>query len=399
MEVTLMNKDIPVLKGEIDENISVNELNIPVIVFTSFEYLNPALCPVAVFMPSDEGGISQLNSWFSKRHFSNKRDDFPKENVEWQGVPHFFSLSDQYWIKYTTEEWKHLNFFTNDFSKSCGDVIFSKNLHNIETLKVDYDSPEITTNGILKKRWDKEGARTVLIKHMSKDFSQEPLSEIMATKLLKRLNIIPFVPYSLYIDGYDLCSKCNNFCTPSAEFVPASAVYAATPIDENEKGLSEPDKIYMHIKNAIKFHNIPHAEDFIDKMIMADRYILNYDRHLGNFGFLRDVETGEYFGPAPLFDFGNAFSTYNEGIVSKCFATREDYLFKNQKIPPLDEAIIEAFKEDIRKTSLLNEIQKKQIVSNIELNSRYIRLNAKEEFRGKNYDERERIIQSAEVDF
>lgn len=45
----------------------------------------------------------------------------------------------------------------------------------------------------------------------------------------------------------------------------------------------------------------------MDNMITADSIIGNDDRHLGNFGFLRDVNTGEIIGFAPLFDSGSAY--------------------------------------------------------------------------------------------
>jgi len=43
-------------------------------------------------------------------------------------------------------------------------------------------------------------------------------------------------------------------------------------------------------------------------MLAFDAIIGNTDRHLENFGFLRDSNTGEYLGMAPLFDFDHALS-------------------------------------------------------------------------------------------
>ena len=49
------------------------------------------------------------------------------------------------------------------------------------------------------------------------------------------------------------------------------------------------------------------AEEYIKKMIYCDYVIGNTDRHLGNFGFIRDANTAEIIGFAPLFDSGSAF--------------------------------------------------------------------------------------------
>jgi hypothetical protein len=41
-------------------------------------------------------------------------------------------------------------------------------------------------------------------------------------------------------------------------------------------------------------------------MLAFDAVIGNSDRHLENLGFLRDANTGEYLGMAPLYDFDHA---------------------------------------------------------------------------------------------
>ena len=41
-------------------------------------------------------------------------------------------------------------------------------------------------------------------------------------------------------------------------------------------------------------------------MIIIDAVIGNGDRHAGNFGWLRNTDTGEYVSMAPLYDFDHA---------------------------------------------------------------------------------------------
>ena len=54
------------------------------------------------------------------------------------------------------------------------------------------------------------------------------------------------------------------------------------------------------------------AKDYLDKMIAADKLIGNDDRHFGNFGFIRNVQTCQITGFAPLFDSGSSFYGLNE---------------------------------------------------------------------------------------
>ncbi|MCL1810211.1 MAG: hypothetical protein FWG42_10680 [Clostridiales bacterium] len=45
------------------------------------------------------------------------------------------------------------------------------------------------------------------------------------------------------------------------------------------------------------------------KMLLVDAVFANGDRHAGNFGYLRDANTGGYLGMAPLFDWNHALDT------------------------------------------------------------------------------------------
>ena len=51
-------------------------------------------------------------------------------------------------------------------------------------------------------------------------------------------------------------------------------------------------------------------------MLVFDALIYNEDRHFGNFGVLRDNQSGQIIAPAPVFD--NGFSLF-------CYAGEEDY--------------------------------------------------------------------------
>ena len=44
----------------------------------------------------------------------------------------------------------------------------------------------------------------------------------------------------------------------------------------------------------------------LDRMIVFDYIIANEDRHFGNFGLLRDPDTLEWIGTAPMFDNGTS---------------------------------------------------------------------------------------------
>ena len=259
--------------------------------------------------------IENLNSWIQKRLIPNSREGIKEaRNL----FPHFenyncmFSLSDQYWFRYKKEQtWESLNFFTNDFSSDVGNVFFSP--WDVDPSSAGDPSPDLTTNGILKKTWRKEGGVNFLYKAASADGRQQPISEILSSLIFKNLNFIPFVEYELDIYGLKMCSKCQNFINEMTEFVPASHIYYLEPRPE---GVS----YYQHFLNMCKPFNIPNLKEHLDRMIAADFIIGNKDRHFGNFGFIRNVYDGHILSMAPIFDSGLSFLTVEkESKAEKIF--------------------------------------------------------------------------------
>lgn len=57
----------------------------------------------------------------------------------------------------------------------------------------------------------------------------------------------------------------------------------------------------------------------LDRMIVCDYLLANGDRHMGNFGILRDPDTLEWIGAAPLFDNGGCLGAdeHTERILKR----------------------------------------------------------------------------------
>ena len=116
--LTLMNKDRPVmnLSGKIKEDLK--RIKLPVFVADKAEIIEENKKFLPVFIHSAEISTELFNKWFAKRVLSDKRRDFPSK-IEWQDeFPHFFSLTDHYWLRYyETEKYSDLNFFDNGYKK------------------------------------------------------------------------------------------------------------------------------------------------------------------------------------------------------------------------------------------------------------------------------------------
>lgn len=315
-----------------------------------------------------ECSMKTLNEWFSKRNIPYNREGLNEIKEEfgedWLVNKNYASLSDQFWLKKRTETWRKINFFTNKYTNIVGTMAFEP--WTIKgTVRLTTGSPDLTTNGILKKRWIQNADNTsMLVKAASKQTKQEPLNEVLVSVLAEQLNI-PCVKYDLRIEGIEMCSVCNNFITEDTELVPASHIYF---YEERKEG----ETVYSHLLKMCELFDIPDAEPFLRKLIFLDSITGNEDRNLNNIGFIRDVKTGNFIGPAPVFDCGNAYwntKSVNNAVKSKFFNDVEDKIVK-EELKKMDLSVLKSdygFKRIIYDYPGITSIKKSNLIEAISL--------------------------------
>ena len=218
------------------------------------------------------------------------------------------SLSDQYWIRPEDSEirWKDVNFFDNPFSEDIGNLLFGSRISG----SINMMSPDNTSDGVLKKRWKIIGDRRCLIKGSTGTTRQEPFNEVIASKLMDVLDI-PHVGYDvIWMDGRPY-SVCGDFIDRDTELVSAFRVMAS------QKKMND-RSYYQHYVECCSNLGID-IVPFLDRMLVLDYIIGNTDRHTNNFGLIRNVDTLEWMGPAPIFDSGTSLGCdlLTEEIVSQ----------------------------------------------------------------------------------
>ncbi len=300
---------------------------------------NPELLPLCL---RKECTWETFNKWLKNRSIPDNREGI-KEVIEkngdkWREIKNYASLSDQYWIKKRDETWKKVNFFTNIYPQTIGKLFFEPWGQASKRIE---DTPDQTTNGVLRKRWiqDPETKKSSLVKAGSRKFKQEPLSEVLVSVFVEQLGKIQSAGYDLYIEGGMMCSICENFITEDTELVPASYIY----FDE-EKGKNE--KCYEHLIKMCEKHEIPEAEEYIKWLIFIDKYTGNTDRNLSNIAFIRDINTMKFIGPSPLYDCGNAYidtKKMNDNARGELFGDVEDNIIKHLKADIDMEAIFKGY--------------------------------------------------------
>jgi hypothetical protein len=297
MRYTLMHKNIPVMEltvnGELGNITAADSLH------------NPEHAPVGTLSADETVDMYILAKWWKHRaipaHRPKLEQALDRLHVQTQLAlilhGNGLSLSDQYWVRPKGSDlvWENVNYFQHPFPPDVGKALFGE---AIPDGKPERASPDSTTDGMLKKRWEIFGDKRYLLKGGVGPFHQEPLNEEAASALLNRLNV-PHVGYTVDWRDDRPYSFCENFLAPETEYIPAYFICKTQAVQPGYN-------LHPHYLSCCEALGIPGVQDSLDRMMAADNIFANSDRHFGNFGAVRNADTLEWLGAAPLFDHGNS---------------------------------------------------------------------------------------------
>lgn len=303
-----MNKHTQVALIEYNEDVQA--------ITNIYEVTNIEYAPLFFYNAYHNMSISNvkaMNQWFQGRAIPSSRKNLnhllERLNISSPGDllnKHFaLSLSDQYWIvdESSCIQWKDINFFTHDFdSTGFLQASLDDSTHSYTVQNDSIKTPNNTTDGMLPKGWIIENDKRILIKGTYTRFEQEPFDEWLASQICKRLGF----DYCNYIvDWYTIkqdeviVSKCENFINQNEEIISA---YDVLHSSKKENTIND----YEHYVRILENHGILAARKKITEMFVVDYLMMNYDRHLKNFGIIRNVETLKWERVTPIFDTGQS---------------------------------------------------------------------------------------------
>ena len=307
MKCILMNKNTEVLVCEYNTNLNVFD--------KMYEIINIDYAPLILknYYEEDKDTLAllrRLTEWFKGRGIPSWRDKIDlllhRLNIETAeellDKAFGLSLSDQYWIKPYNSNLKYddINFFDNDFDYAefleASLSLNSKIVKKETSLK----TPNNTTDGMLKKAWIIENGTRYLLKGGYKNEILQPFNEVLASMICDRLGF-NHVPYTLDVYKDTVVSKCPCFINKDIELI------TAYQIRNDMKRHDNTDDYEEYIKK-LEENGIPNAREKIENMYILDFLIMNEDRHLNNFGIIRDVNTLKWLDVAPIFDNGMALN-------------------------------------------------------------------------------------------
>lgn len=176
------------------------------------------------------------------------------------------SFSDSYWIKATDDPIRFEEISPYYMPFWDGNEAFAGQA-----------APTLYVGGALSKEWKQDG------------------------KLYKYGDI------SVELQCIELCRKCGIYVENADETDGGIAIYNITsPMlmleQADQSGRLDPDD--FDEQTIIELFGKAGAQ-----MLIIDAVIGNGDRHAGNFGWLRNTDTGEYVSMAPLYDFDHALDS------------------------------------------------------------------------------------------
>ena len=291
----LMHKDIPVADLTITTGAQIIAARI----------LNTLHMPVGTYSEKPDIVVAKLRRWVETRMIPGGRQE--KEYIQKiigcsvraavQKNKHL-NLTDCYWLKQDETQlcsWSDINYHANGFSQQLAESILRGDAGQVQDIR----TPDLTTDGILKKTWVISDGVPSLIKfgNIGPNADGRNLlsaNEVAACRIAEMIGIkhADYQAIELAIPHSMACITPCFIHPPHEEFVTAHQI--------SEEYRLDGDQLYLWFVKA-------GMQQEVDKMILFDHIIHNTDRHERNFGVIRNPDTLEITGFAPLFDSGSSF--------------------------------------------------------------------------------------------
>lgn len=290
---------------------------------------------------------SRTNSRFVLRELDSDKADITQIVLSVNAA----TITDNFWIKEngSKKTYEQTRFHQDHLAKvallgsSAGIVV-----------PPDHHSPELTNTGTFEKCWHLENGQWWLYK---KGNPEHTFSELAAQSIGRYLNInmaiYQYVSRNEIGNIFDCRAPASLSVVKTLDFT--GGVFNFEPAADLGCSRDDAVKNYQILKRLS-----PAAAQEYKKMVLLDTLTYNIDRHLFNFGVLRDQTTGQVVSLAPIFDHNLSLSVALMDY-EHIMADNPDRLFMNWrnlvdsqlltmepiKLPPINHLTIQALLEEI----------------------------------------------------
>ncbi len=294
MEYILFHKDKKVANIEFTEAGIYERVN---------GYYNEKIMPPGTRYADDSVIHKKFSMWLESRFFPQNRNNRTRvlnladcvkvEQLINKGYA--LSLNDGYWIKNVNMSelkpfWEDINFFDNPSNGFVADILL---FNKVDKNNINFISPDLTTSGDTEKGWYYEDGKYVLYKLGEKEYDYiDAANEVISSKLCQMLGIKSANYTLVQLQEGVFYTKCECFNDKNTEFFPFSTI----SLEKDTVGKNG-------ILNFIEQNGLKHE---LDRYLIHDYILSVQDRDFTNIGFLRDIDTFEIKGLAPLYGSGHS---------------------------------------------------------------------------------------------
>ena len=239
--------------------------------------------------------LTRSNAKYLLNSFNFSQSDDIDEKFKIALVCHGVSMSDSYWLKVegSKETWKERNIRKVPLSKIVAAIALDG---KVFTISGDPElTPEFLTKGAFAKAWmrDEDGF-CYLRKRGLFGRELEPKREVEASNVMDCFDV-SHVRYVLTQDELGYMSKCRCVAEDNRGLVDVSGLKSRYNRFDHGDFENFTDYVLAYDReNALK-------------MVMMDFLCSNSDRHMENWGFYQNYDTGRLDGLYPLMDLNMCF--------------------------------------------------------------------------------------------
>ncbi|BEG57332.1 hypothetical protein NHP21005_10200 [Helicobacter sp. NHP21005] len=273
----------------------------------TLEVLAPRLLPISLQGAGKQNLKEHLIKWIKARQIPKHRQFMPEilntlgadinDPLSYAKVGLALSLNDSFWIVPSGSNylWQDFNLYDHPFNTAVSLTALTG--QSTETklptsgLKL---SPELTTNGMLKKCWHKDTTGEIIL--IKGQIGTESYSEHYIAQVAKAMGLNALF-YDLDKQHGEIVCTCKLFTSEQIGFVP---ILECIDYPKYQRLQHDPKARLCMLAQVL-------GQEFVEDLLLFDALVFNTDRHLGNFGMLLDNDTNTFAKPAPIFDNGMAF--------------------------------------------------------------------------------------------
>ena len=272
------------------------------------------LCSLGLGGPDRDAFVAKS---ISMRRMSENREDAEqilgafdaRSTLELAFRGHGLSLADKLWYRApgAVERWEDVNFFDNDWDAAFCEAVLTRDYKRLASCSPDV--PDVTTGGRTGKAWEQTGDGACLLKEPPFENEHNLAGARLAAELCGLL-------YGQ--DAHQLLNVVERF---GRRFVSSPLMLGRD--EELVQGMRLFAMAGFGVSDAMRLSGPLSSQDYIDVLARAgvpdapacaarlfgfNALALNADIHSGNYGIIRNIETGAC-RDAPPFDYDRSFGS------------------------------------------------------------------------------------------